>query len=236
MIRKSIAIITARGGSKRIPGKNMRDFCGKPILVYSIQAALTADVFDEVMVSTDSEKIAEIAKRTGANVPFLRSEETSGDFATTADVLLEVLDRYQKMGKVFDFIFCIYPTAPFVTAEKLKNAMALLREKNAKKVMPMVAYSSPPQRAYILDGNYIRMREPQNANKRTQDLEQMYYDPGQFYGYNTKSFLDLKGQIWEDVVPLFVSETEVQDIDTEDDWRIAELKYQAMQERLFDKE
>ncbi len=90
--------------------------------------------------------------------------------------------------------------------------------------MPMVMYTSPPQRAYILDGSYIRMRESENANKRTQDLEQMYYDPGQFYGYNTKSFLDLKGQIWEDIVPLFVLEAEVQDIDTENDWRIAELK------------
>ncbi len=128
---KSIAIITARGGSKRIPRKNIRDFCGKPILVYSIQAALNAGVFDEVMVSTDSEEIAEIAKRAGANVPFLRSEETSGDFATTADVVLEVLDRYQEIGEEFDFIFCIYPTAPFITAEKLKNAMALLREKKA---------------------------------------------------------------------------------------------------------
>lgn len=229
---KSIAIITARGGSKRIPKKNIRNFCGKPILVYSIEAALQAGIFDEVMVSTDSEEIAEIAKKAGANVPFFRSEETSSDFATTADVILEVLQYYKKMDKEFERIFCIYPTAPFVTAEKLRKAMELLEKKKAKKVMPVVAYSSPPQRAYILDGDYIKMKEPENANKRSQDLELMYHDPGQFYGYDTKSFLHLKGQIWEDVVPLPVSELEVQDIDREEDWKIAELKYQVMNDKI----
>lgn len=228
MTKTRIAIITARGGSKRIPKKNIRNFCGKPILAYSIEAARKAEIFDEVMVSTDSEEIAGIARQSGAKVPFLRSEKTSGDFATTADVILEVLDKYREMGKEFESICCIYPTAPFVTAEKLKQAMELLEERKAKKVMPVVAFSSPPQRAYIVDGNYIRMKEPENANKRSQDLEMMYYDPGQFYGYDTESFIRLKGQIWEDVVPLIVPESEVQDIDNEEDWKIAELKYQAM--------
>lgn len=228
MSKTSIAIITARIGSKRIPKKNIREFCGKPILIYSIEAALHAEIFDEVMVSTDSEEIAEIAEKAGAKVPFLRSEKTSGDFATTADVILEVLEHYKETGREFERIFCIYPTAPFVTAEKLKKAMELLEKKKAKKVMPIVAYSSPPQRAYILEENYIRMREPENANRRSQDLEPMYYDPGQFYGYDTESFLRLKGQIWEDVVPLIVPESEVQDIDKEEDWKLAELKYQAM--------
>ncbi len=223
-----IAIITARGGSKRIPKKNIRSFCGKPILLYSIEAALGAGIFEEVMVSTDSEEIAEIARQAGARVPFFRSERTSGDFATTADVILEVLEHYKNKGKEFDSICCIYPTAPFVTAEKLRNAMKLLEEKKAKKVMPVVAFSSPPQRAYVVDGAYIRMKEPENANKRSQDLETLYHDPGQFYGYHTDSFLELKGQIWEDVVPLIVPESEVQDIDNEEDWKIAELKYQAM--------
>lgn len=228
MPKTNIAIITARGGSKRIPKKNIREFCGKPILVYSIEAALQAEIFDEVMVSTDNQEIAEIAREAGANVPFLRSEKTSGDFATTADVILEVLEHYREIGREFERVFCIYPTAPFVTAEKLKKAMELLKEKKAKKVMPVVAYSSPPQRAYILDGAYIKMKEPENANKRSQDLELMYHDPGQFYGYDTESFLQLKGQIWEDVVPLIVPESEIQDIDKEEDWKIAELKYQVM--------
>lgn len=231
MMKTQLAIITARGGSKRIPKKNIRDFCGKPILCYSIEAAFDAGIFDEVMVSTDSEEIAQLARQAGAKVPFLRSEKTSGDFATTADVILEVLEHYKEMGKEFDRICCIYPTAPFVTGEKLRNAMRLLEEKKAKKVMPVVAFSSPPQRAYLVDGDFIRMKEPENANKRSQDLEKMYHDPGQFYGYDTESFIKLRGQIWEDVVPLIVPESEVQDIDNEEDWKIAELKYQAMKQK-----
>lgn len=229
--RTRIAIITARGGSKRIPKKNIRDFCGKPILSYSIEAALKSESFDEVMVSTDSEEIARLAKKLGAHVPFFRSEKTSGDFATTADVILEVLHNYQERNMEFESICCIYPTAPFVTAEKLRKAMEILEEKKAKKVMPVVAFSYPPQRAYVMDGNFIRMKEPENANKRSQDLETMYHDCGQFYGYDTKSFIQLKGQIWENVVPLVMPESEVQDIDNEEDWKIAELKYLAMQQK-----
>lgn len=228
MTKKRLAVITARGGSKRIPKKNVRDFCGKPILVYSIEAALCAEIFDEVMVSTDSEEIAEIARQAGAAVPFFRSEKTSDDFATTADVILEVLANYKEIGKEFDSICCIYPTAPFVTGEKLKRAMLLLEEKKAKKVMPVAAFASPPQRAYVVDSDFIRMKQPENANVRSQDLEKMYYDPGQFYGYDVRSFIELSGQIWKEVVPLVVPETEVQDIDTEEDWKMAELKYQQM--------
>lgn len=230
MSKKRIAIITARGGSKRIPRKNVKDFCGKPILEYSIEAALEAEIFDEVMVSTDSEEIAEIAKKSGAQVPFFRSEKNSDDFSTTAEVIMEVLDGYRNMGKEFDSICCIYPTAPFVTAKKLKMAMKLLEENHAKKVMPVVAFSYPPQRAYVKKGSFICMKDLNNANKRSQDFETMYHDCGQFYGYDTKSFLDLKGQIWEDIVPIVVSELEVQDIDNEVDWKIAELKYQIMKE------
>ena len=121
----TIAIITARGGSKRIPRKNIKEFLGKPILVYSIEAALNAGVFDEVMVSTEDEEIAEIARKAGAKVPFMRSEEMSNDFATTYDVVREVLDEYKKQGKNFTSACCIYPTAPFITSEKLQEAMKL---------------------------------------------------------------------------------------------------------------
>ena len=126
----NIAIITARGGSKRIPHKNIRDFCGKPIIEYSIRAALDAQVFDTVMVSTDDERIALIAKNAGAEVPFMRSEKTANDYATTTDVLLEVIEQYDKMGITFENACCIYPTAPFVNAAKLKNAMAILQKDN----------------------------------------------------------------------------------------------------------
>lgn len=228
MLIHRIAIITARGGSKRIPKKNIKDFCGKPIICYSIEAALKAEIFDEVMVSTDSEEIAEIAKRAGAKVPFFRSKKAADDFASTADVIMEVLEHYRDIGKEFDSICCIYPTAPFVTEEKLRKAMRILEEKNAKKVLPVVPFSYPPQRAYIMDGQYIYMKEPKNANKRSQDLEIMYHDCGQFYGYNVKSFMQTKGQIWENVIPIIMPESEVQDIDNEEDWKIAELKYQIM--------
>ena len=121
-----IAVITARGGSKRIPKKNIRDFCGKPIIAYSIGAALESGIFDEVMVSTDSKEIAQIAERFGAKVPFLRSEKISGDTATTAEVLSEVLETYMNNGKRFNAMCCLYPTAPFVTPDKLKEAYEIL--------------------------------------------------------------------------------------------------------------
>ena len=124
----SIAIITARGGSKRVPRKNIKNFCGKPIMLYSVEAALASGCFDEVMVSTDDEEIAQLAKEAGASVPFLRSEKTSGDFATSAEVIEEVLKEYEKRGQNFEYACILYPTAPFVTGEKLKKAMELSKQ------------------------------------------------------------------------------------------------------------
>ena len=129
---KSIAIITARGGSKRIPKKNIKNFCGKPIIAYSIEAAIGADIFDEVMVSTDSDEIKEIAIRYGAKVPFMRSESTSNDYATTSDVLLEVVEKYEQLGKMYDVGCCLYPTAPFVTANILRSAYETFMTSSAK--------------------------------------------------------------------------------------------------------
>ena len=145
---KKIAIITARGGSKRIPRKNIREFCGKPILAYSVEAAVASGLFDEVMVSTDDEAIAGLARKAGALVPFYRSVETAGDFASTDDVILEVLTEYRKRGREFDAFCCIYPTAPFLTGERLRRAMELLD--TADSVMPVTAFSYPPQRGLCL--------------------------------------------------------------------------------------
>lgn len=167
--KKSVAIITARGGSKRIPHKNIRDFCGKPIISYSIEAALSSGVFDEVMVSTDDETIASIARSFGAAVPFMRSAESANDYASTDDVIAEVLRAYEAGGTRFDRFCCIYPTAPFVTAKKLKNAMALLDQ--AESVMPVVAFSYPPQRGIILENGRIRRKYPEFLTARSQDLE-----------------------------------------------------------------
>lgn len=225
---KSVAIITARGGSKRIPKKNIREFCGKPIISYSIEAALTSGVFDEVMVSTDSKEIADISMKYGAKVPFFRSDKNSSDYATTADVLTEVIDEYQKRGMEFEYMACIYPTAPFITAEKLKRGMEMLTEGCTKMVMPVVKFSYPPQRGYIMEEGVLNMKNIENASKRSQDLESMYHDAGQFYLVKMKNFFEENGQIFEGIKPIILSELEVQDIDNETDWKIAELKYKMM--------
>ena len=227
----SIAIITARGGSKRIPGKNIKEFLGKPIICYSIEAALTSGIFDEVMVSTDDEQIADIAKKIGAAVPFMRSDKTADDYATTDDVLMEVLETYKKNGKTFDYMACIYPTAPFVTAEKLKAAIRLLMEKDADGVMPVVSFSFPPQRGMVVQDDKLVYRYPENAMKRSQDLETMYHDCGQFYCYNVERYMVCRGDLPDGYVPIIVPETEVQDIDNFSDWKLAEMKYKMMMEK-----
>lgn len=224
---KNLAMITARGGSKRIPRKNIKEFCGKPIIAYSIEAAKDAGVFDEIMVSTDDEEIARIAEQAGAKVPFMRSGENAGDYASTDDVLLEVLDRYRKQGREFETFCCLYPTAPFVTAEKLQKAMQMLEK--ADSVMPVVAFSYPPQRCVVLnEQGELRMKWPEHAKTRSQDLEPYYHDCGQFYCCRTKPFLEYGTTDLPHMVPFFVSELEVQDIDNQDDWEIAELKYRKM--------
>ena len=223
----SIAIITARGGSKRIPKKNIKEFCGKPIIAYSIEAALSSGVFDEVMVSTDSEEIKGIAEQYGASVPFLRSEKTSNDYATTADVLEEVINGYRKNGKFFDSFACIYPTAPFVTGKKLAEAMTLLNDADA--VLSVVKFSFPPQRAFVVRENNVVFQYPQYERARSQDLESIYHDCGQFYLCKTKRFLETKAIVMEKTVPYVIPETEeVQDIDTMSDWEIAEAKYKVL--------
>ncbi len=229
----SIAVITARGGSKRIPKKNIKEFCGKPIIAYSIETALNSGLFDEVMVSTDSFEIADIAKKYGAKVPFMRSERTAGDFATTEDVLLEVIDNYEKFGRSFDYICCIYPTAPFVSEEKLQRAMCLMEEKRPSQVIPVVRFSYPPQRGFIVnDEGYIGYKYPEYITTRSQDLEPMFHDAGQFYVYDVKALVDNDGIIEDGLLPMELSELDVQDIDNETDWKLAELKYKFMRENF----
>ena len=229
-MKKALAIITARGGSKRIPRKNIKEFCGKPILAYSIQAALESEIFDEVMVSTDDEEIAEITRKYGAKIPFMRSNEKSDDFATTADVLLEVIAEYKKIGKEYDYICCIYPTAPFVTAEKLKNAAKLLENESVQSVVPVVEFSFPPMRGMHIRDEKLEFCFPEYALKRSQDIEKMYHDCGQFYFVNTKDFLREKKLVMLNTKALIVPESEVQDIDTPEDWKIAEMKYRLLKE------
>lgn len=222
-----LAVITARGGSKRIPRKNIKEFCGKPILCYSIEAALASGIFDEVMVSTDDEEIAQVAGKAGAQVPFMRSEETSGDFATTRDVLVEVVERYREGGRCFEQMCCIYPTAPFVTAQKLRTGMELLEQAGADFVCPVVRYSFPPQRSYVIREGRLCNKWPEYRTARSQDLEPFYHDCGQFYMYRTQSLMEKAREDWIQL-PMVMPELEVQDIDNEEDWYIAQIKYQQM--------
>ena len=225
---RTIAIITARGGSKRIPHKNIKEFCGKPILAYSIEAALGSGVFDVVMVSTDSEEIREIAQRYGASVPFLRSEATSTDFATTNDVLKEVIHTYQNLGEQFERMACIYPTAPFVTGDELKDAMQRLDQSDADSLMSVVRFSFPPQRALIIREGKVQYQYPVYKAARSQDLEPIYHDCGQFYICETKQFLKYGSMITDRTMPYILPEEKVQDIDTMSDWVIAEAKYTTL--------
>ena len=232
----NVAIITARGGSKRIPNKNIKDFCGKPIIAYSIATALDSGIFDEVMVSTDSPEIAEIAKEYGASVPFMRSPSASTDYATTVDVLHEVLSTYAEQGKNFDFMCCLYPTAPFVTVEKLRAACTTFMESGMDMLEPVVAFSYPPQRSFSIEAGLLAYNYPEHVRTRSQDLPIWYHDAGQFYFYSVEAFrrsvershdqggYDLR------CVPFVMNEMEVQDIDTLMDWQLAEAKYRLLQE------
>lgn len=225
---KNLAVITARGGSKRIPKKNIKLFLGKPIIEYSIEAALRAALFDEVMVSTDDEEIARTARAAGACVPFMRSEKTANDFATTAEVVAEALDSYDRMDMQFQQLCCLYPTAPFVTADAIRQAMALLERERADCVIPVVKFSFPPQRGVVVRDGRLVPKWRENMAKRSQDLEPMYHDCGQFYCLNVQSFRRQKA-IWMDhTVPFIQDESVVQDIDTLEDWKIAEMKYEIL--------
>lgn len=227
----NIAIITARGGSKRIPHKNIKEFCGKPIIEYSIEAAKQAGIFDTVMVSTDDNKIAEIAKNAGAEVPFMRSEETSNDYATTADVLMEVLEKYKERGIRYENACCIYPTAPFVTGYKLRQAMEMLVKEKKDSVMPIVPFSFPPLRGMVINDGKLEYKWQEYAMKRSQDLEEIYHDCGQFYLFRVETFEKEKKLVTDNTVGMIISELEVQDIDNETDWQLAEMKYRLLKEK-----
>lgn len=229
--KKAVAVITARGGSKRIPRKNIREFCGKPIIEYSIRSALSSGLFDEVMVSTDDEEIAKIAKQIGAKVPFMRSERNASDIAATHEVILEVLEEYKRSGIVYEYVCCIYPTAPLLTVDKLQESMNALENGDADGIIPVVPYSFPPQRCFIIRNDKVEFKWPENRLKRSQDLETYYHDSGQFYFLRVSAFLNEKNILLKNMKPLILDEMDVQDIDNEEDWKIAEVKFQLRKKR-----
>lgn len=224
-----LAIIPARSGSKRIPEKNIKPFLGKPIIAYSIEAALRSDLFDEIMVSTDSIQIAEIAKQYGAIVPFIRSTKNSDDYATTVDVLIEVIESYSKLGKNIETACCIYATAPFVTEKLLTKTYNIFKKRQYDSLFPAITYSFPIQRAIKIDNSgKMKMFYPEHISTRTQDLPIAYHDSGQFYWVKASTILKEK-KLWTDNTGILIlSELESHDIDTLEDWKIAELKYRIL--------
>ena len=222
---KNLCIIPARGGSKRIPRKNVKPFLGKPMLAYSIETARATGLFDEIMVSTDDDEIAQVARQFGASVPFMRSAEAASDFATTADVLREVLAKYHDLGQEFDNFCCFYATAPLVESKDVISAYERMMHSDFTCVYPVVQFSYPIWRCLDLseDGTMTR-HWPEYENSRSQDLPKEYHDTGTFYWYKTKEWLSGNVRIGG----IEVDETTIQDIDTETDWKLAEMKYNLM--------
>ncbi|MCU0421860.1 MAG: pseudaminic acid cytidylyltransferase [Bacteroidia bacterium] len=227
-MKTSLAIIPARGGSKRIPRKNIKLFNGQPIIAYSILSTIKSMLFDEVMVSTDDEDIKLIAESYGAKVPFFRSAKNANDFATTADVVEEVIAYYSKQGITFEHIAIIYPTAPFITALILKQAWEQYISSGASSLVSIVKYSFPIQRSLTIEQNKVKFNWPEHISTRSQDLPPTYHDAGQFYFVNTQQFLTHKSVFLEHTIGFELPETKVQDIDTISDWQIAELKFKLL--------
>lgn len=226
----NLCIIPARGGSKRIPRKNINFFLGKPIIAYSIEAAIHSGLFDEVMVSTDDLEIAEIAIQYGAKVPFLRNLATANDHATTFDVIKEVILEYSNQDKDFDFTCCIYACAPFVTENKLEQAYELLLKEQFDTVFPVMRFGFPVQRSLKMDEvGKINFFYPEYALARSQDLMPSFHDAGQFYWMNTEKCMTYQKILTANTGSIEISELEGQDIDNEVDWKLAELKYELLQ-------
>lgn len=228
MSKDNLAIIPARGGSKRIPRKNLRDFLGRPVISYAIENAIKTGLFEEIIVSTDDSEIAAVAQDYGARVPFFRSAETSGDMATTAEVLLEVLGKYRESGTEFIHACCIYPTAVFASPGLLKRAYGMMTTTNANSIFSLVQYAHPIWRAYRLKDEVAGMIWPGNKYTRTQDMEKTYHDAGQFYWFKIDSFLKTHDLTDSTSGAIVLNENEVQDIDDETDWKVAEMKYKLL--------
>lgn len=223
---KTLAIILARGGSKRIPRKNIKIFFGKPIIAWPIEIAIRSRIFNEIMVSTDDQEIVNISKKYGAEIPFIRSEKNADDMAGTEDVISEVLNEYKKLDKQFDIVCCIYPATPLVSVEKLIESRNKLLNGKYDSVIPVVRYAHPVQRALRNNNNKIQMVWPENADLRTQDLEPYFHDAGQYYWLSVKQFEMNKKLFSSNSGFIELSEMEAQDIDNMEDWKLAELKFQ----------
>ncbi|MGR2947295.1 pseudaminic acid cytidylyltransferase [Vibrio vulnificus] len=223
----NIAIIPARGGSKRIPRKNIKLFHGKPMIAYSIQAALNSGCFDRVLVSTDDQEIAMVAKQYGADVPFIRPADISDDHATTMDVMAHAITWCEENGVHVDNVCCLYATAPFLTEEYLQEGLKTLQQ-GCEFAFSATSFAFPIQRAIrISDLGAVSMFSPENEQVRSQDLEEAYHDAGQFYWGKKMAFLERKAVFAPHSKVVLLPRNKVQDIDTQEDWDLAEALYEV---------
>jgi pseudaminic acid cytidylyltransferase len=227
---KTVAIILARGGSKRIPRKNIKLFAGKPIIGYSIEAAIASGIFYRIIVSTDDEEIASVAQSFGAEVPFTRPAELSDDFTTTNDVVKHAIDWLQNHGEDIQYACCIYATAPFIQAKYLRQGLEQLKTSGKSYTFSVTSFPFPIQRAVRINkAGFVEVIYPENIFKRSQDLEETYHDAGQFYWGKTVAFLNDIVTYSTESVPIILPRYLVHDIDTPEDWQRAELIFTALQ-------
>lgn len=225
-----LAVIPARGGSKRIPRKNIKPFCGKPMIAWSIVAALESECFDAVIVSTDDAEIANTARQYGASVPFVRPDELSDDYTGTIPVIQHAIEWHRQHGQMPDDVCCIYATAPFIWAVDIQKGLTILQETRCDYAFSVTSYAFPIQRAVrITPQGRIEMFQPEHFNTRSQDLEEAFHDAGQFYWGRTDTWLAAKSIFTPDSAPVVLPRYRVQDIDTVEDWTRAEWMYKAMQ-------
>ena len=224
-----IAVIPARGGSKRIPRKNIKDFCGKPMIVWSIEAAKASGSFDHIIVSTDDSEIAELAKEHGAEVPFIRPAELSDDYVGTGDVVKHTVEwAIKNLGKKPEYVCTIYATAPFIKPTDIIKGLKLLQENDCQIVFTVTSFPFPIQRAIkIKDNGRVQMFQPEHFMTRSQDLEPAYHDAAQLYWAKTNAVLNNVSAFSEVSIPLTLPRHQVQDIDTVEDWQRAELMFKA---------
>jgi pseudaminic acid cytidylyltransferase len=225
-----LAVIPARGGSKRIPRKNIKVFCGKPMIAWSIEAALQSACFDRVIVSTDDAEIADVARQYGASVPFLRPAELSDDHTGTIPVIRHAIEWFNAQGQTVDEACCLYATAPFVNADDLRRGLDVLQANNCDYAFSVTSYAFPIQRAIrVTEQGRVEMFSPEHFNARSQDLQEAYHDAGQFYWGRAEAWCEGRMIFSPGSMPVMLQRHRVQDIDTPEDWVRAEWLFKAMQ-------
>lgn len=228
-MKKSIAIIPARGGSKRIPRKNIKPFLGKPIIFYSIEAAINSEIYSKIIVSTDDDETSAIIAQKYPDIEiFNRSQGLANDQAPVDAAIAEALSSVER-ERISEYVSCIYATAPFISANLLRNSYEKLLESTAQALLPVSEFHYPIQRSLKIDEGYIEMVNPKNAHVRSQDLERRYHDAGLFWMMESSSVLAKKPFYSVPTLGIIIPDTQTHDIDTISDWKIAEMKYQFLE-------